>query len=343
MIEINGSLGEGGGQVLRSSLTLSVMTGQEMHIVDVRARRRKPGLRPQHLTALQAAGEICNARIEGGKIDSQEITFFPDKIKAGKYRFDIRTAGSTSLVLQTVLLPLSKAGGSSTITISGGTHVPWSPCFHYLDLNYLPFLWKMGLDVHLRMERAGFYPRGGGQIRATIGFSDHLTPLQLKQRGRLLEIRGISAVANLARNIATRQRRQVLGRLGRRYPLNDIRIANIPASSPGSLILLLAEFEHSQVCYFALGEKGKSADKVADGAIREFEAFAATDGAIDQYLADQLVLPMAFADGPSEFHTSQVTMHLVTNAEVIQAFLPVEIKIQGKIGDPGIVQVTPSV
>jgi RNA 3'-terminal phosphate cyclase (ATP) len=341
MIQIDGSLGEGGGQVLRSSLTLSAMTGQEFRIVNIRAKRKNPGLRHQHLNAVQAAAEICGADVSGGKIGSQEITLYPDKIRAGKYRFDIGTAGSTSLILQTVLLPLNKADEPSTVTITGGTHVPWSPCFHYLDLNYLPFLWRVGLDVHLRMEKAGFYPNGGGQIRATIEPSKTISPLQLLMRGRLLEIRGISAVANLARNIATRQRRQVIGRLGRRFPLNDIRVVDIPASSPGSLILLLAEFEQSQVCYFALGQKGKSADKVADEAIGEFEAFIATDGVVDQYLADQLLLPLAFADGPSEIFTSQVTEHLVTNAEVIGAFIPVEIKIIGGIGDPGIVKIIP--
>jgi RNA 3'-terminal phosphate cyclase (ATP) len=341
MIEIDGSLGEGGGQVLRSSLTLSMMTGKALGISNIRANRKKTGLRPQHLKAVQAATEICDASVEGDKIGSGQITFSPGEIKSGKYRFDIGTAGSTSLVLQTVLLPLSRAAKPSTVTITGGTHVPWSPCFHYLDLQYLPYLWQIGLDIHLRMEQAGFYPRGGGQIRCTIEPAKKLEPLQLTERGRLLEIRGLSAVANLARNIATRQRRQVIGRLGRRFSLNDIRIAELTAPSPGSLILLLAEFEKSKVCYFALGQKGKSADKVADDAIGEFEAFIATNGAIDQYLADQLLLPLAFAEGPSEIHTSKVTNHLITNAKVIRSFLPVEIKISGKLGEPGIVQIIP--
>ena len=161
------------------------------------------------------------------------------------------------------------------------------------------------------------------------------------ERGRLLEIRGVSGVANLSRNIATRQRRQVIGRLGRRFPLNDIRILEMPAPSSGTFILLLAEFEHSQACYFALGEKGKSAETVADEACRAFEAFVATDGVIDQYLADQLLLPMSLANGPSMFRTSQVTQHLLTNAAVVRAFLPVEIEIRGEIGEPGEVQIAP--
>jgi RNA 3'-terminal phosphate cyclase (ATP) len=342
MIEIDGSFGEGGGQILRSSLTLSVMTGQDLRIKNIRAKRKTPGLRPQHLKALEAAGEICGATIEGGQIGSQSISFYPDEIRAGKYHFDIGTAGSTSLVVQTVMLPLSKAKSKSTVTVTGGTHVPWSPCFHYLNLNYLPFLWKIGLDVQLRMERAGFYPNGGGQIRASINPVDTLHSLHLTDRGRLIEIRGISAVAKLSRNIATRQRRQVIGRLGRRYPLNDIRVVELPAPSPGSMILLLAIFEHSQACYFALGKKGVSADRIADEAINEFELFIATEGVIDQYLADQLLLPIVFAGSASEFDTSRITKHLLTNIEVLKAFLPIEVKIDGSVGEPGKVIVNSS-
>jgi len=341
MIEIDGSIGEGGGQVLRSSLTLAALTGQALHINNIRAQRRQPGLRPQHLKAVEALARICGGAVEGWEIDSQEITFHPGEIRPGKYHFDIGTAGSTSLVLQTLLLPLSKAGETSTVTITGGTHVPWSPCYHYLDLHYLPFLWKMGWDVELRLEQAGFYPRGGGRIRAAIGPVQAITPLRLVERGKILAIRGISAVADLKREIAVRQRRQVIGRLGRRYPLSDIRLLELTAPSPGTFILLLAEYERSQVCYSALGEKGKSAEKVADEAVSEFEAFVATDGVIDPYLADQLLLPLALAQGPSELRTSRVTQHLLTNAEVIRAFLPVEIAIEGSLDEPGTVRVSP--
>jgi len=335
MIEIDGSQGEGGGQVLRSSLTLSMMTGQEFRIDKIRAGRKKPGLRPQHLKAVQAAAEICGADFEGGRIGSQMIEFHPGQIKAGNYSFDIGTAGSTALVLQTVLLPLTRASSKSILTIKGGTHVPWSPCFHYLDLNYLPFLWKIGLDVHLRMEQAGFYPKGGGQIRVVIEPADQISGIKILERGRLLEIRGVSAVANLSRNIATRQRRHVLGRLGRRFRLNNLRIAEFQTLSPGSLLLLLAEFEKTQACYFALGRKGLSADKVADQAIGEFEAMIATEGVLDEYLADQLLIPLAFSEGSSAFITPRVTQHLVTNAAVIRTFLPAEIQISAGIGEPG--------
>jgi len=263
------------------------------------------------------------------------IEFHPGQIKAGNYSFDIGTAGSTALVLQTVLLPLTRASSKSILTIKGGTHVPWSPCFHYLDLNYLPFLWKIGLDVHLRMEQAGFYPKGGGQIRVVIEPADQISGIKILERGRLLEIRGVSAVANLSRNIATRQRRHVLGRLGRRFRLNNLRIAEFQTLSPGSLLLLLAEFEKTQACYFALGRKGLSADKVADQAIGEFEAMIATEGVLDEYLADQLLIPLAFSEGSSAFITPRVTQHLVTNAAVIRTFLPAEIQISAGIGEPG--------
>ena len=339
MIEIDGSLGEGGGQVLRSALALAALTKQDVRIFNIRAGRKKPGLRPQHLKSVDAVMSICGGAIEGFEIDSQEIIFYPGEIRAGKYRFDIGTAGSTSLVLQTILLPLSKAPGDSVVTVTGGTHVPFSPCYHYLDLNYLPFLWKMGLNVHMRMEQAGFFPEGGGQVRATIEPVTEFLPLKLLERGRLLEIRGVSGVANLPRNVATRQRRQVMGRLGRHYSLNDIRILDLAAPSPGTFILLLAEFEHSQACYFALGAKGKPAETIADEACRAFETFVASEGVIDQYLADQLLLPLALANGPSEFSTSQITPHLATNAEVIRAFLPVEIEIQGTLGEPGVVRI----
>ena len=240
MIDIDGSFGEGGGQLLRSSLTLSMMTGQKLRIDKIRANRKNPGLRPQHLKAVQAATKISGGEVDGASINSQKIVFSPGKIQAGNYNFDIGTAGSAILVLQTILLPLSSVSKPSTVMISGGTHVPWSPCYHYLDLNYLPFMWKIGFDIDIRMEKAGFYPSGGGRIRARIKPTKQHTALSLIERGRLQEIRGISAVANLPRNIATRQRRQVIGRMGRHYPLNDIRVTEFPAASPGCLDLCLA-------------------------------------------------------------------------------------------------------
>ena len=168
MIQIDGSRGEGGGQILRSSLALSLITGKAFSMVNVRARRIKPGLRPQHLKAVEAAAAIGRARIEGAALNSRSLIFEPSRIRSGEFYFDIGTAGSTSLVLQTILLPLSCAKSESSVTLVGGTHIPWSPCFHYLDLHWLRYLREIGFNISLRLESAGFYPRGGGRVHATI-------------------------------------------------------------------------------------------------------------------------------------------------------------------------------
>ena len=341
MIEIDGSKGEGGGQVLRSALTLSVMTGQAMRIFNIRARRKKPGLRAQHLKAVQAAALISSASAEGARMGATELVFQPNKLTAGNFHFDIGTAGSTSLVLQTIFLPLTQAERASSVTITGGTHVSWSPCFHYLDWLWLPYLRQVGIEAELTMDQAGFYPQGAGCIRAKIQPAQIIKPLILTERGKLFQIRGISATANLPRDIAKRQRQRVVSRLGSKYPLNDIRIVQFPARFKGTLMLLLVEFEHSQCCYFALGSPGKRADVVADEVADAVEEFMARDGAIDQHLTDQLLLPLAFANGKSILRTSKVTQHLLTNAEVIRAFLPTEIKIDGRIDEPGMVEINP--
>ena len=344
MIEIDGSYGEGGGQILRTCLTLSVITGQSVRIVNIRAGRKKPGLRPQHLKSVEASAKISSALVDGARIGAMEISFWPNETKAGKYHFDIGTAGATSLVLQTIFLPLSMAGTAgrkSTLTITGGTHVPWSPCFHYLDWHWLFYLRKMGFDADLTLEQAGFYPQGGGRIRATLQPVDRIQPLKLTKRGRLLQIRGISAVANLPDEIAKRQRLKVVSSLGAKYPLNDIRNVQLRSRFKGTVMLLLAEFEHSQCCYFSLGAAGKRAEVVADEAVDALEESMSTDGAIDPFLADQLLLPLAFASGPSSLRTSKVSQHLLTNAEIIRRFLPVEININAQLGAAGLVEIIP--
>ena len=205
-VTIDGSYGEGGGQVLRTSLALSALTGKELEIFNVRAGRARLGLRPQHLQAVKAATAICRAEVSGADIGSQTIRFVPGRVRAGDYRFDIGTAGSTSLVLHTVYLPLAlSAGGSSRVTITGGTHVPLSPCFHYLDLSWRWHLAHVGIALMLTMERAGFYPPGGGIIHAAIESASRARSLCLDQRGALLRVRGISA-ARLPAHVAERQR-----------------------------------------------------------------------------------------------------------------------------------------
>lgn len=337
MIEIDGSQGEGGGQILRSALALSMITGVSLRLYNIRARRPKPGLKPQHLKAVEAATAISGANVEGARLDSQTLIFQPHAVKPGSYVFDIGTAGATSLVLQTVFLPLSLAAESSELTIIGGTHVPWSPCYHYLEWHWLHYLKQAGYHAELSLQQPGFYPRGGGRIHAAIHPSPSRRPLNLTERGQLNCIRGLSAVANLDISIAERQRNRARQRLQQHCSEIEIAIASFPAYSRGTFLLLLAEFEKSGCCYYALGAPGKAAEAVADEAVAELEAFIATDGAIDEHLADQLILPLAFAPGISRLRTAKITRHLVTNATVIRYFLPVEIDIAGDIGGAGLI------
>jgi RNA 3'-terminal phosphate cyclase (ATP) len=243
-------------------------------------------------------------------------------------------------VLQTILLPLSCAKSESSVTLIGGTHVPWSPCFHYLDLHWLRYLREIGFNISLRLESAGFYPRGGGRVHAAIRPVGNLSPLNLAQRGALRKIRGISAVANLDLSVAERQRNEALSRLAGQCQKIEIETVMMPAQFKGTMLLLIAEFDHSQCCYYSLGARGKRAETVADEATAELIEFLATDGAVDQYLADQLVLPLALAPGTSKLRTPKVTRHLLTNTDVIKMFLPVKIEITGELNQPGLVQIT---
>jgi RNA 3'-terminal phosphate cyclase (ATP) len=339
MIEIDGSQGEGGGQVLRTSLALSILTRKPAHIYNIRAGRKKPGLQAQHLKSVEAAAAISSAAVEGAAMNSRELVFRPGGIDPGRYHFEIGTAGSTALVLHTIYLPLSLAGETSHLIITGGTHVPHSPCYHYLEGQWLPTMRQIGLDIDLSMEQAGFYPRGGGRILARIRPVWNLAPLAVPGRGLLQRLTGFSAVANLDLDIAKRQKHQALRRLEPQFRETKIRTLELPSPGKGTFLSLLAEFERSQCFYFALGELGKRAERVADEAVDALEAFLATDGAVDQYLADQLLLPLAFARGESRFRTSQVTLHLLTNAQIVRLFLPVQIEIEGALGQPGEVRI----
>ena len=342
-IEVDGAVGEGGGQVLRSALSLSLLTGQPFRLSRIRANRDRPGLRPQHLAAVRAAARIAGAEVRGDRVGSEEIELALGTVRPGDYFFDIGTAGATSLVLQTLLLPLALAPGTSNITIRGGTHVPWSPCFHYLDWQWRPFLARIGVPFDLTMTMAGFYPRGGGELRAQIPGCSRPIPKRLIERGPLRAVRGLSVVANLPREIAERQRRQALRRLRNLLPDVEpqVDVKELPAASRGTVLLLLADCAPGRACCFALGARGKRAERVADEAVGALAAFLRSDGAFDPRLADQLLLPLALANGPSELPTSEVTAHLLTNAEVIRLFLPVEVGVDGPLGGPATVRVQP--
>ena len=343
MIVIDGSLGEGGGQVLRSALSLSLLTGQAFTMNNIRVARPRSGLCAQHLSAVQAAAQISRAVVEGDRKGSVQISFSPGPIVPGDYHFDIGTAGSTSLVFQTLLLPLALAPGESHLSITGGTHVPWSPCYHYLDWHWGHLLSRMGVRFDLTLARAGFYPKGGGEIQARIPGNAPIQGIDLAERGKLLRVRGLSGVANLPLDIAERQRTQSLRRLQHLVAKTDVDVAieSFAAYSKGTVLLLMAEFEHSQACFFALGARGKPAERVADEAVDGLAKFLKTDGAVDDWLADQILLPMAMATTPSVLSTCEVTQHLLTNAEVIHHFLPVNISIDAAPGQAGLVRINP--
>jgi len=343
LVRIDGSEGEGGGQMLRSALALSMVTGRPFEIVNIRAGRPKPGLRPQHLACVKAAAKICSANVEGASLGSQRLTFHPGPIRSGTFDFKIETAGSTSLVLHTVHLPLALAPSRSILTLTGGTHVAFAPTFHFLERQWAVLMRRLGIDVELTLERAGYFPEGGGQIRAKVLPCPSVRPLSLGPRGPLQRLEGVSAVSGLPRSIAERQRNQALSRLEAAGLYAGIELADIPARGKGTFLLLLAAHEGGgRACYDALGAPKKRAETVADEACDALLRFLATRGAVDEHSADQLLLPLALASGPSEFHVPAISSHLVTNAQVIQRFIPVQITLSGAPGSEGIVKITPS-
>lgn len=345
-VEIDGAQGEGGGQALRSALALSIITGRPFHIYNIRARRSEPGLKAQHLRAVDAAAAVSKAQVQGAALHATELTFQPSEIRSGRYKVDIGTAGATTLVLQTIFLPLSLATSASSVILTGGTHVPWSPCFHYLDLHWLPYLQQVGFDASLALEQAGFYTRGGGRMSATIRPAEAIQPLNRTRRGDLLRISGFSAVANLSREIAERQKRQALNRLlklpWKGMPQIHIRLLELSSPVKGTFLLLLAEFEGGRCCYYGLGAPGKPAERVADEAVEALMAFLDSGAAIDAYLADQLLLPLCLAREPSSLSVSQITAHLLTNADIVRHFLPHRIEIEGEPGRPGMLHIIPT-
>ncbi len=341
MIEVDGAFGEGGGQILRTSLTLSALTGQPMHIYQIRSKRSRPGLRPQHLTAVNAIAKVTRAETQGAEPDSMDLTFYPSGIYPGKYQFDIHTAGALSLALQTLFLPLSLASGRSQLKLTGGTHVNWSPIFHYLEEQWLPIMRKIGFRLEIDLIKAGFYPAGGGEVQASILPIKALHPLTCTERGGLVRIRGLSGMGNLPEEIATRQKHQALRRLSTVCEEVKIKTLQLPAYGKGSFILLNALFSHcGSACYTALGAPGKPAQQVADEAVDQMLAHLETDGCVDHFLADQLLLPLAVSPGNSTYRTNAITHHLLTNAHVIQSFLEVDIKTEGLLGKPGLIHVS---
>lgn len=339
MLDIDGNYGEGGGQILRSSLALSAILNRPIRINRIRAGRKSPGLAPQHLTSVNAVATITNADVIGGALGSETVTFCPENIRGGNYTFDVAdirpSAGALSLVFQSIALPLSYAKIPSTITLRGGTHVPWSPTVHYLQKIFIPTAAKFGFEASIQLNRWGWYPKGGGEVIAEVQPTMNWRGRALGHRGKLRAIRCISAASNLPNHILQRQHNQIQKRLARiNLPINVQRIKG-ESVGQGTLVFLNAEFENVEAGFSALGARGKRAERVADEACRALEKFLVSDAAIEPYLADQLILPMALATGESRFTTSQVTRHLTTNIWLVQQFLPARFEVNGAENEPG--------
>lgn len=346
-LKIDGGYGEGGGQILRTALALSCLTKRPMEIYNIRKGRKNPGLQPQHLTSVIAAQKISSADIEGAELGSQRLRFLPKALQGGPYSFDVSekkgSAGSVTLVLQTILLPLSFADTGSKIEVIGGTHVPWSPPFHYLAHIFLSIVNRMGLDIKIIIERWGFYPKGGGIVKAEISPARLLLPVDLKDRGNLKRIWGISSVSNLPRSIAERQRDAALMVLKNEGFSPDIDISNAPSVGQGTFLLIVIEFENSIAGFSSLGQRGKRAEMVGGEAARVFLDFYRSGAAIDPYLADQILPYLALAHdeakGGSIMTISRISRHLLTNIWLIEQFMPVRFTVEGKEGEKGMVRI----
>jgi RNA 3'-phosphate cyclase len=338
--DIDGSYGEGGGQILRTALALSAILRKPFTIHHIRSKRKNPGLQAQHLEAVEALARITEARTEGVKFGSQNISFIPQKILPGNYQFEVRTAGSITLLFQAIFLPLCLAHGNSRVTLVGGTHVPWSPSFHYLSEVLLHTLKSMGVVAEASIERWGFYPKGGGKIQLKINPIHEFKPISLVDRGLLKKIRGLSAISNLPKHVAERQKDQALKRIHRELKI-DAEISllyDVPSNGPGSFLFLLAEYEKTVAGFSSLGSRGKPAEKVADKAVDSLKDYIESEGCIDPHLADQLIPFMALAKGNSSFTTTQITGHLLSNLWVIQHFLEVKLLRRGEKGEDGRVE-----
>jgi RNA 3'-terminal phosphate cyclase (ATP) len=321
MIRIDGSSGEGGGQILRSSLSLSLATGQPFRIENIRAGRERPGLLRQHLTSVLAAAEIGGATVEGAALGSRAVEFRPAKVKAGKHRFVVGTAGSATLVLQTVLPALMTADGPSSLRIEGGTHNQSAPPFDFLEKCFLPVIAKMGPRVEVSLERYGFYPAGGGAFRVDISPCERLTPIELIERGEIVRRKVTAIVANLNRKIAEREIQKVGSLLNWDEQYLEI-VETRNSVGPGNIVLI--ELGSSAgaielVCGF--GRIDASAEQVASEAAREARAYLAGNAVAGEHLSDQLLLPFALA-GSGAYTALRLNRHARTNMEVIGAFLP---------------------
>lgn len=332
-IIIDGSQGEGGGQILRTSLALSAITGTPFRLINIRARRRKPGLMRQHLTAVRAAAMVACAQVGGAELHSRELEFRPGAVSHGDYTFAVGTAGSCTLVFQTVLWPLVLAPGRSRLVFEGGTHNPLAPPFEFLDRSFLPLMRSLELVVEAELEQAGFYPAGGGRLVVEVEGGRSPRPLRLLERGKIVDREALALVANLPRRIATRELDVVKRELG--WSRNECRVVELDGRGPGNALCLVVQTEALTEVVTGIGQKGVLAEHVAMGAVEELRAWLDAGAPVGEHLADQLLIPMALAlvharagDQAPCFVGSTASLHTTTNADIIGRFLPVDFEFE---------------
>ncbi len=325
IVTIDGSAGEGGGQVLRTALTLSVCTGRPVRIVNIRAGRARPGLRPQHLAAVKAAATIANARVSGAALDSTAVTLHPQQVEPGDYHFDIGTAGSTMLLLQTVLPALLTAGGASTLLLEGGTHVTQAPTYEFIAGAYLPLIERLGPRVRLELIRPGFYPAGGGRVRVRIQPVATLAPWELHTRGALKRLAAEVVLCRLPEHIAAREIKTLTSDTSVTFDSAVVRhVAD--SLSPGNVVTVVCESAQVTEVVAAVGKRGVRAERVAGEVLRAVQRYLNAEVPIGRHLADQILVPLALA-GAGCFVTLEPSRHTLTNITVIEQMLDVRIDI----------------
>jgi len=326
MLVIDGSYGEGGGQILRTTLALSLVTGKPFRIENIRAGRKKPGLLRQHLTAVNAAASIGQAAVVGASLGSQQLTFEPGEVVPGDYAFAVGTAGSATLVLQTILPPLLTASGPSALTLEGGTHNPFAPPFDFLAKVFLPLINTMGPQVLANLQRPGFYPAGGGKFQVAIRPSGGLTGFDLLERGEIRRRQAKAIVAGLPRHIAERELKVIQQAM--KWDRTCLTIEELPGSpGPGNVVTVELGSEHVTEVFTGFGQRGLKAETVADGVVQAARRYLAADVPVGEHLADQLLVPLALA-GRGSFKTLPPTSHTKTNLEVLKHFLPIDISLE---------------
>lgn len=324
MIIIDGSQGEGGGQILRTSLALSLVTGQPFRLENIRAGRQKPGLLRQHLTAVEAATTIGNANVTGAALGSKMLEFHPGTVTPGNHRFAVGTAGSATLVLQTILPPLLTADGISTLTLEGGTHNPFAPPFDFLARCFVPLIQRMGPRIELELRRPGFFPAGGGKFHARIEPVTQLKRFDLLERGAIRQQRARAVISKIPTHVADRELAVVREQLGWSADECHTDVVANPVG-PGNALLLEVEAEHVTEVFTSFGERNRSTEEVAGEVCQTARDWMDANVPVDEHLADQLLIPMALAGG-GVFRTVKPSLHSTTNAQIIERFLSVRIQ-----------------